>query len=60
MNNNRKIDEEGKLLVSTDSSKFFKLLLNNNDKDIKGWLVSNGNIKSYCPIRFILDKNNIE
>jgi hypothetical protein len=60
MNNNRKIDEEGKLLVSIDSSKFFKLLINNNDKDIKEWLVSNGNIKSYCPIRFISDKNNIE
>lgn len=59
MNNNRKIDEEGKLLVSTENSKFFNLLIKNDTNSIDDWLMKNGHLKAYCPVRFY-DNDNKE
>ena len=33
--NNKKIDEDGRLISSIDNSKFFNLLMENNSNDLK-------------------------
>ena len=55
MDNNRKIDEEGKLLVGIENSKFFNLLLQNDYDTINDWLLKNWHLKAYCPIRLLSD-----
>ena len=56
----KKIDENGNLLpnFSPDHSKFFKLLRSNDTKALEDWLIQNGQIKPYCPIRFINNDND--
>lgn len=56
----KKINEYGNLLpdFSLENSKFFKLLTTNDMKSIEDWLINNGTIKPYCPIRFL--SNNKE
>ena len=55
MNSINRINEDGKLVEGSiiDNSKFFDILVLNDKKEIEDWLISNGHIKPYCPIRFI-------
>ena len=52
---NKKIDENGNLLpnFSPEKSEFFSLLEMDDSRAIAEWLVKNGHIKNYCPIRLI-------
>lgn len=51
----RKIDQNGRLMpgVSVEKSKFFKILEENDPREIEDWLIRNGRMKPFCPFRFI-------
>ena len=62
MATNNKIDENGLLKpnYSVDKSSFFKLLLKNDNRSIEEWLIQKGQLKPYCPIRFISKNKDTE